>query len=87
MTMSDGDDISRVNEEEERSDQTDDDEDNPDEVPDTVLVPDFHAIVEKVRKTVKLFRMSLVRNDDNLQPLSIVSFGKEKAVFLDCKTR
>ena len=45
MTMSDGDDISRVNEVE--SDQTNDDEDNPDEVPDTVLVPDYHAIVAK----------------------------------------
>jgi len=61
--------------------------DNPDKVPDTVLVLDFHAIIAKVHKTVKLFRMFPVRNDDNLQPLSIVSFGKEKAVFLDCKTR
>ena len=35
---------------------------------------------------MKFFRKSPVRNDDNLQPQIELSFGKEKALFLDCKT-
>ena len=34
-----------------------------------------------------MFRKSVVHNDDNLKPQNIASFGKEKALFLDCKTR
>ena len=51
------------------------------------LVPELGKVVSKVRKIVKLFRKSPVRNDDNLQPQIKLSFGKEKALFLDCKTR
>ena len=51
-----------------------------------VLVSEFHTIVAKVRKMVKMLRKPAMRNDDNLQPQSIASFGKEKALFLDCKT-
>ena len=50
-------------------------EDNLDELPDIVLVSEFRIIVTKVRKTVKMFRKSVVRNDNNLQPQNIASFG------------
>ena len=70
--------------EEEDSDIDETAEDNLDELPDIVLVSEFRTIVTKVRKTVKMFRKSMVRNDDNLQPQNIASFGKEKALFLDC---
>ena len=51
------------------------------------LVPELGKVVSNVRKIVKLFRKSPVRNDDNFQPHIRLSFGKEKALFLDCKTR
>ena len=73
--------------EEEDSDIDETAKDNLDELPDIVLVSEFRTIVTKVRKTVKMFRKSAVRNDNNLQPQNIASFGKEKALFLDCKTR
>ena len=73
--------------EEEDSDIDETAEDNLDELPNIVLVSEFRTIVTKVRKTVKMFRKSAVRNDNNLQPQNIASFGKEKALFLDCKTR
>ena len=58
-----------------------------DEQPIVVLHSEFRTIVAKIRKTVKLFTMSAVRNDDNLQPQSVATFEKEKAIFFDCKTR
>ena len=75
------------NEVEEEDSDIDETEDNLDELPDIVLVSLFCTIVTKVRKTVKMFRKSVVCNDDNLQPQNIASFGKEKALFLDCKTQ
>jgi len=68
--------------EEEESDEAESEtaEDNlVDEQPIVVLDSEFQTIVAKIRKTVKLFTMSAVRNDDNLQPQSIATFGKEKA--------
>ena len=73
--------------EEEDSDIDETAEDNLDELPGIVLVSEFHTIVIKVHKTVKMFRKSVVCNNDNLQPQNIASFGKEKALFLDCKTQ
>ena len=57
-----------------------------DEVPNITLVSKFCTIVATVRKTMSLFKMSAVRNDDNLQSQNNLSFGKQKAIFLDCKT-
>ena len=73
--------------EEEDSDIDETAEGNLDKLPDIVLVSEFRTIVTKVLKTVKMFRKSAVRNDNNLQPQNIASFAKEKALFLDCKTR
>ena len=42
--------------------------------------------MKKVRKIVKIFRRS-VKNDDNLQLYVLETFGKEKILQLDCKTR
>jgi len=36
---------------------------------------------------VKLLTISAMRNDGDLQPQTIATFGKEKAIFLDCKTQ
>ena len=73
--------------EEDDSDLDETIEDNLDELPDIVLVSEFHTIVAKVRKIAKMFRKTAVRNDDNLQPQNIAFFGKEKVLFLDYKTR
>ena len=45
---------------------------------DVVLVLDFRTIVAKARKTVKLFIISAVCSNDNLQPQHTTSFGKDK---------
>ena len=50
-------------------------------------VPELGKAVGKVRRIVKLFRKLPVGNDGSLQPQIKLSFGKEKALFLDCKTR
>ena len=34
-----------------------------------------------------MFRESVVHNDNNLQPQNIAFLGKEKALYLDCKTQ
>ena len=73
--------------EEDDSDLDETTEDNFDELPDIVLVSEFHKTVARVRKIVKMFRKSAGCHDDNLQPQNIASYGKEKALFLDCKTR
>lgn len=44
-------------------------------------------IINKVRKTVKIFRRSPTKNDSALQKYVIADFGKEIALVLDCKTR
>lgn len=51
------------------------------------LIPELQNIIIKVRKIVKLFRRSPVCNDENLQPQNTKTFGKEKNLLLDCKTR
>ena len=51
------------------------------------IIPEIKEIVKKLRKIVKIFRMSPVKNDENLQPQVQQSFGKKKSLFLDCKTR
>ena len=51
------------------------------------IIPGIKEIIKKVRKIVKIFRKSFLKNDDNLQPQVQQSFGKEKSLFLDCKTR
>ena len=72
--------------EEEEGDEVKIADDNPDELLDVVLVPEFCTVVAKVRKT-EAAKMSTVRYDDNLQPQNIVSFGNEKAPFLNRKTQ
>ena len=51
------------------------------------LASHLQDVVKKVRKIVKLFRRSPVKNDDHLQPYILENFGKEKMLLLDCKTR
>ena len=51
------------------------------------LASNLQDVVQKVRKIVKLFRRSPVKNDDHLQPYILENLGKEKMLFLDCKTR
>ena len=75
------DNVTEENGEEEESNEA---EDN---LEDVFLAPEINTIVAKLRRVVKLFRKSPVRNDDNLQHQIIVSCSKEKALFLDCKTR
>ena len=78
------DNVTEENGEEEESNEAEDDFEEDFNV---FLAPEINTIVAKVRRVVKLCRKSPVRNDDNLQPQIIVSCGKEKALFLDCKTR
>ena len=51
------------------------------------LASNLQDVVQKVRKIVKLFRPSLVKNDEHLQPYIFKNLGREKMLFLDCKTR
>ena len=44
------------------------DDENDDDETLAVVVPEFSHVVDKVRKIVRLFRKSPVRNNDNLQP-------------------
>ena len=50
------------------------------------IIPEIKEITKKVRKIVKIFRKS-VKNDDSVQPQVQQCFGKEKSLFLDCKSR
>ena len=52
-----------------------------------VLREDIKNLIMKVRKVVKLFKRSPVKNDDALQVHVFQSEGKEKQLVLDCKTR
>ena len=52
-----------------------------------VLNKNLDQIVKEIRKVVKYFRQSQVRNDTYLQPLVIQSFGKELKLHLDVVTR
>ena len=51
------------------------------------LASNLQEVVQKVRKIVKLFRRSPVKNDDHLQPYILKNLGREKMLLLDCKTR
>ena len=53
------------------------------------LASNLQDVVQKVRKIVKLFRRSPVKNDDHLQPYILKNLGREKMLLLsiDCKTR
>ncbi|GLV37553.1 hypothetical protein CBL_20365 [Carabus blaptoides fortunei] len=53
----------------------------------TIFINELQKIVVKVRKMVKIFRKSPVRNDTNLQPQTLGTFGKEKNLLLDCIIR
>ena len=57
------------------------------EVPAPVLNKDLDQIITEIRKIVKYFRQSPVRNDMYLQPLVKQAFGKEVKLHLDVKTR
>ena len=50
------------------------------------LVPEYGKVVSKELRNVRLFRKPPFHNDDNLQPQIKLSFGKEKALFLDCRS-
>ena len=71
--------------EEENNDFDFDEESTEDKLP--KFVPELKEIIVKVRKIVKVFRKSPVRNDANLQPQNMETFGKQKNLLLDCKTR
>jgi len=47
----------------------------------------YHAVVQKVRKVVKMFKRSPTRNDAKLQPYVKQDFGREVGLLLDSKTR
>ena len=51
------------------------------------LAFNLQDVVQKVRKIVKFFRRSPVKNDDHLQPYILENLGREKMLLLDCKTR
>ena len=51
------------------------------------LVPELFKVVSNVRKIVKLFPKAPVGNYNDLHPQIKFSIRKEKALFLDCKTR
>jgi len=46
-----------------------------------------HIAINKVRKVVKMFKRSLTKNNDTLQPYVKRAFGKEPSLILDCRTR
>ena len=51
------------------------------------LTEDLGKIIKQIRKIVKYFRQSPVKNDSYLQPLVKQSFGKELKLHLDVVTR
>ena len=51
------------------------------------LTEDLGNIIKQIRKIVKYFRQSPVKNDTYLQPLVKQTFGKELKLFLDVVTR
>ena len=51
------------------------------------LTTEFQEPVAKIRKLVQMFRRSPVRNDDNLQPNIVKTFGKEKVLICDSRTK
>ena len=51
------------------------------------LKPEYKTLIGKVRRYVKLFKKSPVKNDDNLQVHVREEKGKELSLILDCRTR
>jgi len=51
------------------------------------MSPEYHNVVNKVRKIVKLFKCSPTKNDDILQPYVKRELGREVSLTLDCRTR
>jgi hypothetical protein len=51
------------------------------------FIEEYQSIINKIRKYIKLFKRSPVKNDDNLQPKIFEQFGKLKKLLLDSKTR
>ena len=51
------------------------------------LATEFKEPVAKIRKLVQMFHRSPVRNDDDLQPNIVKTFGKEKVLICDLRTR
>lgn len=65
---------------------TDDESDSEDDCHPSLQLS-LKDVVDKVRKAVKMFRKSPVKNDDALQPYVVESAGKEYRLLLDCRTR
>ena len=51
------------------------------------LASNLQDVVQKVRKIVKLFWQSPVKNDDHLQSYILENLGREKMLLLGCKMR
>lgn len=51
------------------------------------LCSNYKHIIDKVRRTVKIFRKSPTKNDEVLQRYVLEEFGKDLSLQLDCKTR
>jgi len=51
------------------------------------LSDEYREVIDKVRKTVKIFRRSPTKNDDILQPYVKKDHGHELNLILDSKTR
>ena len=52
-----------------------------------ILTTEFQESVAIIRKLVQMFCRSPVRYDDNLQPNIVKTFGKEKTLICDSRTR
>ena len=64
-----------------------DDEIFVEEEPEIELAENFQEIIAKVRKIIKIFNKSPVKNDEVLQPQIMAKLGKEKSFNVDVKTR
>lgn len=51
------------------------------------LSEEYHQVIDKVRKVVRLFRKSPTKNDAVLQTYVIREIGHEMTAILDCRTR
>ena len=45
-------------------------------IPEPQIASNYKEVVTKVRRIVKIFRKSPVQNDDALQPIMYIKFGK-----------
>jgi len=51
------------------------------------FLDEYRHVIDKVRKTVKIFRKSPTKNDEILQPYVKKDHSRELNLILDCKTR